>query len=365
MGKKGQIFPDRRRKYKDSRTGRTVWQMTNTPGGTSHAQYFTQPATTPDGQWLIYGSDQGRPPGRLNIFKMDLHTGVSVQLTDSDKNLKPRWSHLSPDGKEVYFIEDTAHVKAVNVDTLEERSIHRVDHCFRAHQLSVSPDNRFLVDGFFLEDKKEDDFLVGQGLLIRSAVIVIDTKSGLARRLLDGNAPRTHAQYCPTNAELLFYCYGGPWWRVQRLWLIHADGTGNHPIFKQTNFEGAGHEFWSQDGKTIYITCNGGRQPQGLWAMDVANSNEWCVLAGACVGHGAANGEQDRFVIDELFNDCKTGLWVSKKGSPEPQLLCQTRADWAGKAQEYHPHPRFLPDGKTVSFTSAMTGSCEVYLVEI
>jgi hypothetical protein len=42
--------------------------------------------------------------------------------------------------------------------------------------------------------------------------------------------------------------------------------------------------------------------------------------------------------------------------------------DWSGlggEAREYHPHPRFLPDGKVVSFTSAMTGSCEVYLVEL
>jgi Tol biopolymer transport system component len=339
--------------------------MTHTPGGTSHAQYFTQPATTPDGRWLVYGSDQAGPRGSLNLFKMDLRSGVSIQLTDSDKNLKPRWSHISPDGTEIYFIEDTAHLKAVNLDTFEERSICRVANCFRAHQLSVSPDNRLLTDGFFFEDKKEDDFLVGQGFLIRSAVLIIDIESGETRRLIDGNAPRTHAQFCPTDANLLFYCYGGPWWYVQRLWLIHADGSGNRPIFKQTNFEGVGHEFWSHDGKAIYVTCNGGRQPQGLWAMDLESGNERCFLAGGCVGHGAANGEQHRFVIDELYNDCKTGLWTSRKRSSEPELLCQTGADWAGKAQEFHPHPRFLPDGRTVSFTSAMTGSCEVYLVQL
>ena len=166
MNKKGQVFPDRREQYKDSRSGRTVWRMTHTPGGTSHAQYFTQPATTPDGRWLIYGSDQAGPPGRLNLFKMDLRSGISIQLTESDKNLKPMWSHISPDGNEVYFIEDTAHVKSVNLHTLEERSICRVENCFRAHQLSVSLDNRFLTDGFFFEDKKEDDFLKDQGFLI-------------------------------------------------------------------------------------------------------------------------------------------------------------------------------------------------------
>jgi Tol biopolymer transport system component len=46
-------------------------------------------------------------------------------------------------------------------------------------------------------------------------------------------------------------------------------------------------------------------------------------------------------------------------------LLCQTGVDWHAKSQEHHPHPRFLPDGKMVSFTSAMTGNPEVYLVEV
>jgi oligogalacturonide lyase len=362
---KGQVYPDQRQKYRDARTGRTVWRMTATPGRTSHAQYFTQPGTTPDGRWLIYGSDRGSPAGQLNLFKMDLLDGVSVQLTESAKGLKPRWSHVSPDGKEIYFIEDRNHVRAVHIETLEERDICRIEGCFRPHQLSVSPDNRFLVTGVFLEDKDEDDFLVGQGFLIHSALAVIDTRSGARRNLLEGNTPRTHAQYCPSDPNLMFYCYGGPWWRVQRLWLMHPDGTGNRSILRQTNFEGVGHEFWSQDGRTIYATCNGGRQPQGLWAVDADGSNERCVLAGACVGHGTANGAEDRFVIDELYADCKTGLWVSRKGSSRPELLCQTGADWSGKEQEYHPHPRFLPDGKTVAFTSAMNGSSEVYLVEL
>ena len=149
------------------------------------------------------------------------------------------------------------------------------------------------------------------------------------------------------------------------MWLINSDGTGNRPLFIQTNFEGAGHDFWSEDGKRVYVTCSGGRQPQGLWSVDVDGSNEQCVLAGACVGHGTANAAQDMFVIDDLYNDCKTGLWMSKKGSTEAELLCQTGVNWYGKHQEYHPHPRFLPDGRTVAFSSAMSGSCEVYLVEL
>jgi len=364
-GHKGKHYPDQRRRYRDSKTGRTVWQMTDTPGRVTHPQYFTQPAGTPDGRWLVYGSDRGNAPDQLNLFKMDLETGESIQLTDSDRNLTPRWSHVSPDGKEVYFIEDRNHVRAVNLTTLEERSICRIEGCFRPHQLSISPDNRFLIDGVFLEDKPEENFLVGQGFLIRSAVVMIDVQTGKLTRLLDGNTPRTHAQFCPTDPNLVLYCYGGPWWRVQRMWLIHADGTGNRPIFLQTNFEGVGHDFWSDDGKTLYATCSGGRQPQGIWAVRVDGKEERCVLAGPCTGHGTANAAEDRFVIDEAFNDSTTGLWCSRKGSFQAELLCQTGVNWAVQRQEYHPHPRFLPDGRRVSFTSTMSGTGEVFVVEL
>jgi len=217
-----------------------------------------------------------------------------------------------------------------------------------------------------MENKSEDDFLkTDEGFLIRSAIVVIRTDTGQMHRLLDGNTPRSHVQHCPANPDLILYCYAGPWWYVQRLWLINADGTQNRPIFIQTNFEAAGHEFWSADGKTIYVTCNGGRQPQGLWAVDVDGANERCVMAGPCVGHGTANDQQDRFVIDDMYNDCRTGLWISKKGSNKPELLCRTGVSWKNQRQEFHPHPRFLPNGKTVAFTSDMTGSPEVYLVEI
>ncbi len=367
LGKKGKVYPDQRRKYRDSRTGRTVWQMTDTPGRTTVAQYATQPMTTPDGRWLVYGSDRASERGQLNLFKMDLRTGVSTQLTESNRNLTYRWSHISASGREVYFVEDKNLFRVVNIETLEERDLCRVEPCFRPHQLTVSPDNRYVICPIFLEDKSEDDFLVKQGFLIRSALVVIRTADGKTHRLCDGNTPRSHAQYCPADPNLVLYCYGGPWWYVQRLWLIRADGTGNRPIFLQTQFEGAGHEFWSENGKAIYVFCNGGRQPQGLWAVDAAGRNERCVLAGSCTGHGAANPQEDRFVVSEIYNDFETGLWMSRKGSTQPELLCYTGTD-PSKFPLYsgaNAHPRFLRDGKSVIFSGAMTGSGEVYMVEL
>ena len=43
------------------------------------------------------------------------------------------------------------------------------------------------------------------------------------------------------------------WQKVDRIWMIHTDGTGNMLIHKRTMvMEIAGHEFWGLDGKTIW-----------------------------------------------------------------------------------------------------------------
>ncbi len=367
FGQKGKVFPDQRRKYKDAKTGHTVWQMTDTPGRFTRAQYATQPMATPDSRFVIYGSDRAGEAGQWNMFKLDLRTGESTQLTESTRNLVYHWSVISPDGKEVYYVEDGNSFKVVNIETLEEREICRVTPCHRPHQLTVSPDNKYIINPIFLEAKEEENFLVGNGHLIRSALVVINTKTGEIHRLCDGNTPRTHAQYCPTDPNLIMYCYGGPWWYVQRLWMIHADGTGNRPIFIQSHFEGAGHEFWGTAGKSIYIFCNGGRQPQGLWAVNPDGTNERCVMAGPTTGHGSANHEEDRFVASEIYGNSTDGLWMSKKGSTQPELLVHTGYDPSKfpSGSGASAHPRFLPDGKRLIFSSAMTGSPEVYMVEV
>jgi Tol biopolymer transport system component len=58
---------------------------------------------------------------------------------------------------------------------------------------------------------------------------------------------------------------------------------------------------------------------------------------------------------------------MSRQGSAKPELLCYTGVD-PSKFPPFtgaNAHPRFLPDGKTIVFSAAMTGSGEVYRVEL
>src|SRR5213593_3575918 len=55
VGKKGQSYPDERRKYTDSKGGKTVWQLTNNPPGRKASySYYNVPKVTPDERWAIY-----------------------------------------------------------------------------------------------------------------------------------------------------------------------------------------------------------------------------------------------------------------------------------------------------------------------
>jgi len=78
-------------------------------------------------------------------------------------------------------------------------------------------------------------------------------KPGTMKVLLHSTDWVNHLLFSPTDPELLMYCHEGPWQKVDRIWMIHTDGTHNTLIHKRTMVnEIAGHEFWGLDGETIW-----------------------------------------------------------------------------------------------------------------
>src|SRR5580698_8280233 len=78
-------------------------------------------------------------------------------------------------------------------------------------------------------------------------------KPGTMTTLLHSTDWVNHLLFSPTDPTLLMYCHEGPWQKVDRIWMIHTDGTHNTLIHKRRIAdEIAGHEFWGLDGKTIW-----------------------------------------------------------------------------------------------------------------
>lgn len=382
-GRKGRLFPDRRKRHRDAQSGRAVWQLTNSSGRTSETLYFTNRTTTGDSRWLIYVSDRGvesdgfdhygRPDG-FDLYRMDLQTGESVQLTESGKVIK-----YTPDidhhGTAVYYVEAGEHgetVRKVELDTLREREVCRLEGKVR-RALSLRADDQAAIVAVDFESPRksttgqQDRGYAYSAIAIRSGLVVVSLDDGHSRYLINGMAPMAHVAYSPTDPKLVLYSIHGPWERVQRPWIINEDGSGNRAILRQHQGEGIGHEIWGDSGQSVYATSFNGRQPGGLWAASLDGTNERCVLAGAVIAHGCVNPEEDRFVVDELCGET-SALWIAQAGSSVPTMLCRMSHDWfetgttgRREATRHHPHPRFLPSGAGLTFNSGG----EIFLVEV
>jgi TolB protein len=82
-----------------------LWRM-NIDGGdmerlTSGEGYVSNPAWSPNGQFVAFAWTKGYEPGNYNIFVMDIAKRVPVQLTHgSGRNENPWWG---PDGVHLVF----------------------------------------------------------------------------------------------------------------------------------------------------------------------------------------------------------------------------------------------------------------------
>jgi len=357
---KGETCPPQRRSFRDAISGNKVWQLTDTPNATTHHLYYVKPTVTPDGEWLIYCSDWDH--GHFNLYAMHTRTWESVQLTETADE-DPFSGAISSAGDEVFYPVGSNTIRAVNIFTLEERAVCRVPDAVSVGAVSVSGDGAYVLFSVDYERYWEHvRFEEAPYAFPHKAFGYVLAEGGEMTPVVDANLEMSHPQFCPTDADVILYGHEGPWYKVQRMWLIRRDGSGNHPIFLQNTSEAVGHEFWSHNGERIYASCYGGRQPQGLWSVNRENNQERCVLVGPTVAHSAANAEEDRFVADEHYRD-RSCLWVARRGDPQPQVLCRTGVDWGDGP--FHPHPRFTPDGSGVIFDSARTGSTEVYWVEV
>src|ERR1051326_691179 len=268
LGKKGQAYKDERRKYTDSKSGKTVWQLTKTSEGrNSSYSYYNVPKVTPDARWAVYSSDNYSPlPGQLNLFKMDLRTGESVQLTESGDVETKDIVVLTPDGKQVYFFDKSKHLRVVDMESFRERKIGELPENAEGplHNCSLSPDQKYLITSRPLEPPVRYTYLSPWAR--HHALIAFRTDNGEMHNIVEGQFPIGIIEYCPSNANLILWDIHGGWEQVHRPWVISADGTGNRPIMMTVKGEGSGHQFWSWDGKKVYYVLNGGRYPQGLWS---------------------------------------------------------------------------------------------------
>jgi oligogalacturonide lyase len=214
-------------------------------------------------------------------------------------------------------------------------------------------------------------------------------KPGAIKPLLHSTDWINHLLFSPSDPQLLMYCHEGMWQKVDRIWLIHTDGTGNTLVHKRTmEMEIAGHEFWGPDGKTIFYDW---QFPKGEdffiasynlethkrvayhlqrneWSIHFNVANDLSLFCGDGGDSGQVASAPDGEWI-ELFRPEMIGSTEGALNGPDfwqPGVLhSEHLVNMAHQNYRAEPNPRFSPDKKYVFFTSNMFGRSYVFAAEV
>ena len=266
----------------DKDTGHRVWRMTNEPN--SGAFYFNVNGYTPDLKTMIYTAPDGihtldlatkatrlvvpNPPRPADASAAGFRGGVHAIIAGSKTNsvfysqTDPA-THVTAIYKaDVYSGKSTKltdlppgmGVATINADeTLGAGTIN--DHADATNY----GDRRVTPPGLAADAPHVQPANKGQMMEERLAsripltLFTINLQTGKLTPLLHSTDWVNHLLFSPVDPTLLMYCHEGPWQKVDRIWMIHTDGTHNTLIHKRSiAMEIAGHEFWGLDGKTIW-----------------------------------------------------------------------------------------------------------------
>ena len=427
------------RSWVDKDTGHRVWRLTDERN--SGAFYFNINAYTPDKKQMVYTAPDG-------IHVLDLATRATRLLVANPPRAAeatgpvPGLLHTLVVGNKTnsifYTSTDANHVTSVykadtNTGAIRKLvDIPKLPHTSGMSVVSVNADET-LIAGTYIEGDRGNqlygsnvpgpgqpagatDNRIGtavqgphyqptnKGAMMEARLaarlpLVLFTirlepgahgeKPGDLKVLLHSTDWVNHLLFSPTDPQLLMYCHEGPWQKVDRIWMIHTDGTQNTLIHKRTMVnEIAGHEFWGLDGETIWYDWQypkgedfflaGYNLKTGKRTAYHMQRDEWSI-------HFNLTKDLDMFTGDGgdpgQVAHAKDGEWIELfhpqdlsggKGSLNAPTFWQPGVfhseHLVNMSHHYYreePNVRFTPDKKMVLFTSNMFGPSYVFGVEV
>ncbi|MGA9668985.1 MAG: oligogalacturonate lyase family protein [Terracidiphilus sp.] len=413
----------------DKDTGHRVIRLTDEPG--SSGFYFNVNAFTPDGKQMVYTAPDGihaldlasqktrlvvpNPPRPADAgsdprayFRFGVHTIVVGRKTNS-----VFFTKFDPDAKQsviykadVYTGEVTklvalpprASVATINADetlgvgTYDENETPPEQEYGRNRPAPASATGATpgAQAGNLVQPEGKGE-MMERRLAARIPVVLytIDLKTGKMTTLLHSTDWIGHMLFSPVDPTLLMYCHEGPWQKVDRIWMIHTDGTHNILIHKRNMaMEIAGHEFWGLDGQTIWYDW---QYPKGedffLAGYNLQTHkrtayhmqrNEWSIHFNLTQGETlftgdggdpgqvakAPDGEWIELFHPQMLNVMEGAINDSDFWQPGV-FHSEHLVNMAHHNYRLEPNVRFSPDKKMVIFTSNMFGHSYVFGVEV
>ena len=413
----------------DKDTGHRVIRLSDEPG--SSGFYFNVNAFTPDGKQMVYTAPDGihaldlasyktrlvvpNPPppadaasGARPFFRGGMRTIVVGRKTNSVffSKMDPATRLSTIYKADVYTGEVTklvtlpprASVATINADetlgvgTYDETQV-AADKEYGQNRPApppTAPGTTPPQAGNLVQPEGKGE-MMERRLAARIPVVLytINLKTGKVTILLHSTDWIGHMLFSPVDPTLLMYCHEGPWHKVDRIWMIHTDGTHNRLIHKRTmTMEIAGHEFWGLDGKTIWYDW---QFPKGedffLAGYNLETHkrvayhmqrNEWSIHFNLTQGETlftgdggdpgqvakAPDGEWIELFYPQLLKTAPGTL--NDPGFWQPGVFhSEHLVNMSHHNYRLEPNVHFSPDKKLVIFTSNMFGRSYVFGVEV
>jgi oligogalacturonide lyase len=227
---------------------------------------------------------------------------------------------------------------------------------------------------------------------IPTTLYTIDLQSGEIKELVHGTDWIDHEQFSPIDPTLLMYAHEGRQWKIDRVWLVRADGRSQPMLVHQRTMkmEIAVHEYWSNDGQWIwydlqtplsedfwlggYNVATGQRLwyhlPPNHWSVHYNTSPDGTLFSGDGsdpeIHYAKAQDAKYMFLfhpslIPDMPDETPDQQHMIRVG----KFTAEPLVNLAKHDYSLEPNGMFTPDGKWLVFRSNFRGPIEVYAVEV
>jgi oligogalacturonide lyase len=331
---RGAVFSSDWVRFRDAATDLEVYRLTDPDYASVLPAHYNR-AITRNSAYLLFGCDRG---GSLQAFRMDLRSGDSRQLTETDGLDAATLTLMAGDRSFCYFAG--ARLCVNTFTTLRERTAYTVPEGWQRGQgLSATPDG---LQAIFVEQQDGRFRLRMAALAGLNARTVVETPFAIA-----------DAVARPLGARIL-YRQGD-----EALWTVNADGKQNQRLKLAAGR--VGPAAWAPDGKTI-LYLNLPVEPTQLNAIreyDVEAGEDKLVAKTSQFAHFGFNRNTSVFV-GASRNAASPAVLLLLRLTRREFTLCEHRAS--------HPEtvaPMFSPDAQRVYFQSDRSGKPAIYCAHV
>lgn len=325
---KGRTFAGEIVHYPDPSTEFTVYRLTN-PSFSSYLPAPYQKAIARRGGFMVHASDRS---GTLQVFRLDLKTGESHQLTESSA-LDPSTIALLPTERNCVYFDGPSLREAMATD----REIYRIpDGWERTPGFAVTDDG---LRAIFAEKRGTKSRLRSISLFKAPPTTIFETDGEITLPL-----PR------PKRAQVLYRKDGA-------LWLVNLDGQQN----RRLKTESCGPALWIPSGRTIVYL----HFPENTTELNTLreltpdeNTDRLLAKTSQFASFGE-NGDASVFVGASRNKASQTVLLLLRAARRE-FTLCEHKASDATTVQ-----PIFSPDSQSIFFQSDRHGKPAIYRIKV